>query len=48
MDVGSRPRRGTIRGLLHDIILEENTNDPNQEMKLKGDFMFKLEIHFGW
>ena len=46
-DEGPRPRRDTVRCFINGIILEGNNNDPNQEMKLKGDFMFKLENCFG-
>ena len=37
---GPRPRRGKVKCLLHDTTLEGDTNDPNQEMKLKEEFMF--------
>ena len=36
---GPRSRRGKLRCLLHGIILEEIIG-PNQEMKLKGGFLF--------
>ena len=37
-------RRGNLRCLLHGIILEGNINDPNREMKLKGELMFSRII----
>ena len=42
-----RPRWCKVRRFLHGIMLEGNTNDPNQEMKLKGELVFYLENHFG-
>ena len=40
LDAGPRPKRGTVRCLTYDIILEGNTNGPNQETKLTGGHMF--------
>ena len=37
---GPRPSRGKVRCLLHGTIWEGNTNDPNQEMKLKEELVF--------
>ena len=34
LDEGPKPRRSKVRCLLHDIILEGNTNDLNQRNEL--------------
>ena len=40
LDEGPKPRRNTVKHLLHDIILEGDNSTLNQEIKLKGELMF--------